>query len=213
MTRRQSCTEYWLDTRTGTFRGDFEAMYRDIDDPWGCEAGKSSLDNRVFVDIIFDSRKGFQRILDIGCGLGGLLNTIKLRNDGGGYVMGVDVSPTAVDKARANYPDLTFQCRNVVHEEIGERDFDLVVLSEVLWYVLESLPLFFDRVIELMAVRGTLAIHQFFPTEQRYGKAVLDGLPGFQRFMEDRAGLPQQHVYTSHHRDGLVLLSTFTKER
>ncbi len=84
MTKYKNCTEYWLDSQNGTLRGEFEEMYRDIKDPWGCETGKSSLNNRIFVDIVFDGNRHFDRILDIGCGLGGLLDTIRTRNGAGG---------------------------------------------------------------------------------------------------------------------------------
>lgn len=212
MTIYKTCTEYWLDPQTGAFRGEFEAMYRDIEDPWGCDAGTSSLNNQIFIDIIFNGNRRFDKILDIGCGLGGLLNTIMVRNQGG-YALGLDVSQTAIQKAKGRYPGLNFDCRNILKDELDEGDFDLVVLSEVLWYILDDLPLFFARVSNLMSATGCLAIHQYFPAEQRFGRERIDGLPGFLNFMERQTSLSRQHVYTSHHHDGLVLLSTFHKER
>ncbi len=212
MTKYKNCTEYWLDIQTGTFCGDFEAMYQDIEDPWGCEAGKSSLNNQIFVDIIFNDNRRYERILDIGCGLGGLLDSIQKRNNGG-YVLGLDVSRTAIQKAKRRYPNLNFDCRNIVKEELKERNFDLVVLSEVLWYVLDDLPLFFARVSNMMSAAGFLAIHQYFPADQRFGKDWLDGLPAFLKFMESQKALTRRHMHTSHHHDGLVLLSTFQKEQ
>jgi 2-polyprenyl-3-methyl-5-hydroxy-6-metoxy-1,4-benzoquinol methylase len=212
MTRYRSCTEYWVDPKTGTFRGEFEKMYSDIEDPWGCEAGKSSLNNRIFLDVIFADDRRYERILDIGCGLGGLLSTIRARN-GGGYVLGVDVSATAVEKARRQYPEVSFQQRNIVTEDLGERDFDLVVTSEVLWYMLDNLPLFYDRIEATMSHGGVLAVHQYFPTEQRFGKDVIDGLSGYLRFMESREGLVRRHMLTSYQADGLILLATFSRVR
>lgn len=210
MTKYSSCTEYWLDTKSGAFRGEFEAMYRDIEDPWGCEAGKSSLNNLIFLDIIFGGDRRYGRILDIGCGLGGLLDAIKRKNVGG-YVLGLDISQTAIEKAGRRYPDLEFRCQNILETELRDRNFDLIVLSEVLWYVLSDLPRFFDRVSSMMSATGSLAVHQYFPAEQRFGREQIDGLPGFLDFMERRAVFSRQHMFTSHHDDGLVLLSTFQK--
>ena len=208
MTSYKNCTEYWLDSNTGTFRGEFEAMYREIEDPWGCEAGKSSLNNKIFLDIIFNGDRSFNRILDIGCGLGGLLNTIKIRNQEG-YVLGLDVSQTVIEKAKKRCPGLSFDCRNILKDELKEGNFDLVVLSEVLWYILDDLPLFFTRVSHLLSASGKLAIHQYFPADQRFGRDRIVGLPGFLNFMESQTALSPQHIYTSHNQDGLVLLSTF----
>jgi 2-polyprenyl-3-methyl-5-hydroxy-6-metoxy-1,4-benzoquinol methylase len=212
MTRYKTCTEYWVDPQTGRFRGEFEKMYSDIDDPWGCEAAKSSLNNRVFLDVIYANDRRYERILDIGCGLGGLLSTIRERN-GGGHVLGIDISATAIEKARRQYPGVSFQQKNIVSEELGESDFDLVVTSEVLWYMLDHLALFYDRVVATMAPGGILAVHQYFPAEQRFGKDVIDGLTGYLRFMESRADLARRHLITSYQADGLVLLATFSRER
>ena len=212
MTIYKTCTEYWLDPQTGAFRGEFEAMYQDIADPWGCEAGKSSLNNQIFLDIIFDANRRYDRILDIGCGLGALLNTVRQRNQGG-YVLGVDVSRTAIQKAKERYPELHFDCRNIAKERLEEGDFDLVVLSEVLWYILDDLPSFFSRVAAMLRPAGLLAIHQYFPAEQRFGRERVDGLPGFLQLMERQRPLLRRHMYTNHHPDGLVLLSTFQKEK
>lgn len=212
MAKYKNCTDYWLDCETVTFRGDFEAMYQDVEDPWGCEAGKDSLNNQIFVSIIFDGNKRFDRILDIGCGQGGLLNAIKTRN-GGGYVLGLDVSQTAIQKARRRYPALNLICMNILEDELQEGDFDLVVLSEILWYVLDDLSLLFAKVSNMMRAGGTLAIHQYFPTDQRFGKERIDGLSGFLNFIEDRAKFSRQHMFTNHHHDGLVLLSKFRKSQ
>ena len=213
MTRPKSCTEYWLDPATATFRGDFEGMYRDIDDPWGCEAAKTSLNNRVFLDILFAADRRFDRVLDIGCGLGGLLSSIRQRNGGAGEIVGIDISETAVAKARQKYPQIRFEQRNLLEQEPWRRDFDLVVMSEVLWYVLADLDRFYDRVAVLLAPGGILGVHQYFPRDQRYGRDVLDGLSGYQQFMQRRSAFRAEHMYTNHHSDGFVLLSTFIKER
>jgi len=117
--KHYKCTEYWLGSKTGTFRGELEAMYRDIEDPWGCEAGKSSTNNKIFVDIIFDNNLHFVRVLDIGCGLGGLLNAIKVRN-WGGYVLGLDVSQSAIQKAKNFYPNMNFNCHDLLQEELSD---------------------------------------------------------------------------------------------
>ena len=63
-----------------------------------------------------------------------------------------------------------------------------------------------------MSATGSLVIHQYFQADQRFGRELIEGLPGFLNFMEGRAGLSRQHMYTSQHHDGVVFLSTFQKE-
>ncbi len=87
------------------------------------------------------------RVLDVGCGNGRMGQKIKEK---GNYVAGVEISQKAADVAR--------QVLNAVHsfdiekqwpEELQQRDFDLVVLPEILEHV-------FDPVYVLKSVRDAL---------------------------------------------------------
>ena len=78
----KSCTDYWLNKENLSLRGEFETMYQDIDDPWGCGELSDSIDNKIFCEIIFHNRK-FSNILDIGSGLGKLTNKLYQYNGGG----------------------------------------------------------------------------------------------------------------------------------
>ncbi len=206
----RSCTEYWLDTQTGSFRGEFDAMYKNIADPWDCEARKASVNNKIFIELVFDTAVHFPRVVDVGCGLGGLLDAIRSRN-GGGEVLGIDISPTAIAKATLRYPEIRFESRDIVASPVNEPPFNLVVLSEVR-YGLEDLETFFERITKVVDADGILAIHQYFPFEQKYGKERIDGLQGFLRFLQDKTEFRSQSMVTSHHVDGHVLLATFKRK-
>src|SRR5688572_4039598 len=117
VSKYRNCTEYWLDPESATFRGEFEAMYRDIADPWGCDARKSDLNNRIFVEIMFSGSRKFDRSLDVGCELGGQLQLTAARN-GAGDVLGVDVAATAIAKAAARHPSLRFRCHNLLERPL-----------------------------------------------------------------------------------------------
>ena len=42
--------DYWVDPVTCEHRNDFNEMYRDINDPWGCRQSAESLSNHLFLD-------------------------------------------------------------------------------------------------------------------------------------------------------------------
>lgn len=61
-----------------SFVGDFENMYRDIAVPWGCEGEAVGLNNQLFLELLF-SAPHYETVLDIGSGLGGFTDQLRLR--------------------------------------------------------------------------------------------------------------------------------------
>lgn len=80
------------------------------------------------------------RVLDLGCGTGELL--AKLRPSRG---LGIDISSTMVEIARASYPDLEFRIGDIETGETLEaidETFDYIVLSDTLGCVEDCQALF-----------------------------------------------------------------------
>lgn len=72
------------------------------------------------------------KVLEIGCGEGGLLAGLEPSRG-----VGIDISPRMIEKARAEHPDLTFELADA-HNFQPEETFDFIVLSDVvndLWDV------------------------------------------------------------------------------
>lgn len=96
-------------------------------------------------------------VLDVGCGTGDLLTVplaVALPNV---TFLGVDTHDETVNRANLRYesvPNLTFACRNIFDEMPTA---DVIICSEVLEHIDDYAP-FFDRLIELLAPAGTLAI-------------------------------------------------------
>lgn len=73
------------------------------------------------------------RILDLGCGYGALLEY--LPKDAYATYLGVDLSDTAILKARKKkYPNAIFKVADL-HQFKTEEKFDLLVFNEVLYYL------------------------------------------------------------------------------
>ena len=74
-----------------------------------------------------------QRVLDLGCSTGQLLNSLR-PNHG----VGIDMSPAMIDVARAKYPDLEFYVGDVENPETLkqlEGPFDVIVLSDTVGWL------------------------------------------------------------------------------
>lgn len=124
---------YVFDQEQRIFVGEFEEMYRaETDegfDSWS-QDDLRSIDKQIAMMLI--DHYNFDRILDIGCGKGTFTHLLKKTNN---YVLGIDISTTAIEKARAKYADVDFQTKDIRASGLPEGAFDLVVAMEVFSYL------------------------------------------------------------------------------
>ncbi len=69
-------------------------------------------------------------ILDIGCGLGFFYTFLEERNFKNRYT-GYDIIKEYIEYCKTNYPNASFECRNIFEEGI-EGTYDTIVMSQVL---------------------------------------------------------------------------------
>jgi len=94
----------------------------------------------------------------------------------------MDISPTAVRKASERYPALDFFQGDIASGGFSRPErYDTVVMHQVLWYVLESLPTVFENLDLLLQPAGHLIFANAFLQDQQYGKEVIDGFDGMLR--------------------------------
>ena len=76
---------------------------------------------------------GRASFLDLGCGPGLLVDYLE-RTDRLGKIeyAGIDLSAPMLESARAAWPDLPFERRDILAEPLAERSFDYVILNGVL---------------------------------------------------------------------------------
>jgi trans-aconitate methyltransferase len=72
-----------------------------------------------------------ERILDLGCGTGQLTEQIAVAH---AQVVGIDRSPTMIETARQNYPDLEFLVADAQNFQV-DRPFDAVFSNAVLHWI------------------------------------------------------------------------------
>lgn len=127
------------------------------------------------------------RVLEIGCGFGHLTDYLR---EQGFSAVGVDVSKTAVAKARKKNPSSVFMAASIDSPSLLETlDPDIIIMSEVTWYVLEFISGFLDRLRghALGRQRPTYLIHllsTYPPGEQKYGREYFTDLDGILSFFK-----------------------------
>ncbi|MBT6049895.1 MAG: class I SAM-dependent methyltransferase, partial [Candidatus Scalindua sp.] len=98
--------KYIFDTDKREFVGSFENMYQHETkvnfDSWHQEDSRQ-LNRKIALAIL--EEWNFQTIIDVGAGKGTLTHLLKKRNN---QVVGLDVSSTAVEMAKARFQDIEF---------------------------------------------------------------------------------------------------------
>jgi alkylation response protein AidB-like acyl-CoA dehydrogenase len=111
----------------------FERIYTRERDPWGFES--SPYEKLKYADTLASlPRERYRCGLEVGCSIGVLTSLLATRCDA---MLGLDVSEKALVMARARCAELSqtsFACMRVPYE-MPEGRFDLVVVSEVAYYL------------------------------------------------------------------------------
>ena len=126
--------KYVFDVNKRKFVGKFEEMYQNEDkngyDSWYQE-DLTNLSRQISLAIL--NRYNFSRVLDVGCGKGTFTHLLKKANN---EVVGIDVSETAIEKARAKYRNIDFKVLSVDElMKMQQERYDLVIMLEVLSYL------------------------------------------------------------------------------
>lgn len=112
----------------------FERLYSTNPDPWGyCS---SDYEREKYADTLasLPTGRSLEEVLEVGCSIGVFTSQLATRC---GRVLGLDFSPTALALARERTNDLAnVQLREArFPEQAPEGPWDLVVCSEVLYYL------------------------------------------------------------------------------
>jgi 2-polyprenyl-3-methyl-5-hydroxy-6-metoxy-1,4-benzoquinol methylase len=95
--------------KDGALVADFEGLYQSFDDPWHQSISVHTDDTRRKIALDWPQRLknngNVEKIIELGCGFGHF--TERLRRQGFS-VTGVDISKTAIEKAKVINPDCSF---------------------------------------------------------------------------------------------------------
>src|SRR5438094_550954 len=92
--------------KDGQFIGRFEEMYRKCDDPWHMlnPPPIELWSRRITVEML--NRNGISSVIEVGSAFGILTNDV---HQAGIRICGIDISETAVNKARSLFPEIEFR--------------------------------------------------------------------------------------------------------
>ena len=97
-------------------------------------------------------------ILDVGCGTGHHVG--KLSQNPNLEVLGIDISPSMIAKAKENYPDLNFQVANVLNKDnFSNYEFTHILALYFTIYYIDNKQQFFNNCMDWLKPGGYLIVH------------------------------------------------------
>ena len=154
--------------REGKLIGEFDNMYRHAKGipwhqherchHWSSEAGL----------LMMKAQAPYETILEVGCGLGYIAAKLKPFVAAGGTLEAFDISPTAIQRARRLHPGVRFYVNDITRASFRPRKaYDLVVVKDLLWYVLDHLETVLRNLQACVRPQGWLYVGQSFPALNR----------------------------------------------
>jgi LmbE family N-acetylglucosaminyl deacetylase/SAM-dependent methyltransferase len=133
---RRGVERFWVTAPQDCPDHTFERLHRDQADPWGVDSRWFEERKRALV-LAMLPRRSFESVLDVGCSTGALTAALAARLSERGTLLAVDGADEALARARQRVcamPAVTVRKLEVPHEW-PEGDFDLVVVSEVGYFL------------------------------------------------------------------------------
>jgi SAM-dependent methyltransferase len=163
----------------GKFIGKFDEMYSKFTDPWT----QSTQPNKYsrMAGIIHLKNANIKSVLECGCGLGYYADWIY--KETGIIPKSIDLSATAIEKAKQLFPKLDFEIANVNTDLLKYKNYDCVMFSEIIWYILPDLKGIFN-VLEAAFKNKYFIVNQvFYKGTQKYGTEYFTNLSEFIKYV------------------------------
>ena len=99
-------------------------------------------------------------VLDVGCGTGHHVGKMARSTDNSLDIIGVDISPSMISKAKLNYPDYNFMVGNALdYDQFQPNTFTHILCLYFTLYYFENKRKFFNNCMEWLMPGGTLIVH------------------------------------------------------
>lgn len=176
--------------KDGKLVGQFDQMYVNSHDiPWH----QDETAYRIFGDMticilnFFHKQQHFTSLLEVGCGLGYIVNRIYHEVDSKIHLTGTDISANATEKAQQLFPYIQFEKGNIL-EDVPQKyqsAFDVVMTKDTLWYVLDNLEAYFDNLAQMS--KKYIYIHQSFPASSQFlGSDIFPNPKALEQYVSNK---------------------------
>ncbi|MEK6731619.1 MAG: class I SAM-dependent methyltransferase [Pseudomonadota bacterium] len=172
--------------KDGRLIGEFELMYQHYEYPWEQNTREKWTSTKALALNYckkLQQEEGKSKIIEIGCGLGIFSNKLF---EQGGNVLGIDISNTAILKAKKKYPNCQFKTADILDFSVYQQfSPDIIVMAEVTWYVLDKLPSFIRYIKSHYPYVVFIHLLCIYPDEvQKYGTNYFTDLETIMQYFD-----------------------------
>ena len=183
---------------------ELERLFKWSEDPWNFQSSSYERE-RLQVLLRVVQRYPHNSVLEVGCGEGVFTRELTKISK---QVVGIDISPTALGRAKRRCPTTTFLNVRVEDFEWHSK-FDMVICAETLYYIKNV-----DAAIEKLRGLGRFSIVSYIHRESRTLDPYVMQMPliEFTRFQKSywfwkrmmTVALWENNGSTSNHQDSLL---------
>lgn len=173
--------------KDGKYIGKIEEMYQKFSNPWHQLEDADNSYSRL--DTVLSLKKlGAASVLEIGCGLGAFTQYLAL-NLPNVTIVGMDISDTAIKKARERYPKIEFmvgdlcEIDKVICEIKENYSFDVIILSEIMWFILKDLKKIIEKLQAEFRGKHIIINQTFYKGGQKYGNEYFTNLQEMIKYL------------------------------
>lgn len=172
---------------------DFEGAYKNFDNVYPAQFQIESPKFRLIVDKMKCLGKS-AKLLDIGAGYGAFVNYLQ---NSGIDAVGVDISPTAVEKGKKLYgDDLNLLAGDLVKGvDFPDENFDFIVCHGVLTWLLDRVDLCLAEIKRLLKAGGYVALSIGFKDDNIFFKDIVSGEKDFLKIISKHFFIEDFFVY------------------
>ena len=185
--------------KDGKLVGKFEEMYQHYEDPW--EQSTRELycyEKTIGLEII--KNNNLKKVLELGCGHGHY--TRKIKNFASTSI-GVDISKTAINKAKIIYPECEFIVSDITNPNLYV-DVDCIMMIEITWYVLEKLEIFKNIISKHKGVSFFHTLNTYPPKIQKYGVEYFTNNEEIMKYFSDVIDIEEYGSLHKTKNDGSI---------
>lgn len=175
--------------KNGKLIGKFEEMYKNCPDPWNLlkkNENKLNLNYHVILNYCEQLKTSKNLIvLEIGCGYPQIISELHLRKF---KVYGTDISETVIKNSKKKYPKIkkNLFVSHFLNLKLYEKiNPDIIILSDISWYVLPELKKFikwFKNLKKEVCLIHSLAVYS--KDIQKYGRDYFYDLKTIKSFFK-----------------------------